>query len=154
MDKILRNTVVPVPEGQADEYESVEKEEVEGKLGELELVRADIHIEDGEIAAIQPAGNGAGVEANEDVETFDVDHGLVLPGGVDVHVHFREPGATHKEDWLSGSESAAAGGVTTVVDQPNTDPPTVTGEAFDVKRERAENSIVDYGINAGVTEDW
>jgi dihydroorotase len=44
--------------------------------------------------------------------------------------------------------------VTTVVDQPNTSPPTVTGEAFDEKRALAENSLVDYGINAGVTEDW
>ncbi|MFP4175508.1 MAG: dihydroorotase [Halobacteriales archaeon] len=86
--------------------------------------------------------------------TVDADGALVLPGAVDVHVHFREPGATHKEDWRSGSRSAAAGGVTTVVDQPNTQPPTVDGAAFDEKRELAERAVVDHGINAGVTPDW
>ncbi|MFB6072524.1 MAG: dihydroorotase [Halobacterium sp.] len=79
---------------------------------------------------------------------------LLLPGMIDVHVHFREPGFEHKETWASGSRSAAAGGVTTVVDQPNTDPPTVTGGAFDEKRECAADSLVDWGINGGVTEDW
>jgi len=87
-------------------------------------------------------------------ETLDAEGAYVLPGAVDVHVHFREPGARQKEDWRTGSKSAAAGGVTTVVDQPNTSPPTVTGEAFDEKRELAGKSVVDYGINAGVTEDW
>src|SRR5438105_1939450 len=47
----------------------------------------------------------------------------VLPGVVDSHVHFRTPGLTHKEDWEHGSRAAAAGGVTTVIDMPNTDPP-------------------------------
>ncbi len=78
----------------------------------------------------------------------------LLPGMVDIHVHFREPGHSHKEDWESGSKSAAAGGVTTVVDQPNTDPPTVDGAAFDAKRERATASLVDFGINGGVTGEW
>ena len=87
-------------------------------------------------------------------ETISADGALVLPGAVDVHVHFREPGATHKEDWRTGSQSAAAGGVTTVVDQPNTEPPTVDGAAFDEKRALAEKSLVDHGVNAGVTEDW
>ena len=48
----------------------------------------------------------------------------VLPGGIDVHVHFREPGMEHKEDWGTGSAAAAVGGVTTVFDMPNTVPPT------------------------------
>jgi dihydroorotase len=78
----------------------------------------------------------------------------LLPGMIDAHVHFRQPGYGHKETWASGSRSAAAGGVTTVVDQPNTDPPTVTGEAFDEKVAFAADSLVDYGINGGVTPDW
>jgi dihydroorotase len=73
---------------------------------------------------------------------------------VDVHVHFREPGYPEKETWSSGSQSAAAGGVTTVVDQPNTDPPTVSGASFDAKAELAAPSCVDYGINGGVTPEW
>ncbi|MDZ7701164.1 MAG: dihydroorotase [Halobacteriales archaeon] len=79
---------------------------------------------------------------------------LLLPGVIDAHVHFREPGFAHKETWATGSRSAAAGGVTTVVDQPNTDPPTVTGAAFDGKAELADASLVDWGINGGVTPDW
>jgi len=84
----------------------------------------------------------------------DADGNLLLPGMIDVHVHFRQPGASHKETWTTGSRSAAAGGVTTVVDQPNTNPPTVTGAAFDEKDELASASLVDYGINGGVTENW
>jgi dihydroorotase len=78
----------------------------------------------------------------------------LLPGMIDAHVHFREPGDEHKETWTTGSKSAAAGGVTTVVDQPNTSPPTVDGAAFDEKFDRAMDSIVDFGINGGVTADW
>ncbi|MFB6268938.1 MAG: dihydroorotase [Halobacterium sp.] len=78
----------------------------------------------------------------------------LLPGMIDAHVHFRQPGFGHKETWASGSRSAAAGGVTTVVDQPNTEPPTVTGAAFDEKVQYAADSVVDWGINGGVTADW
>ncbi len=78
----------------------------------------------------------------------------LFPGMIDAHVHFRQPGYPHKETWETGSRSAAAGGVTTVVDQPNTDPPTVDGEAFDQKAEFAADSVVDWGINGGVTADW
>ncbi|GAB7090386.1 dihydroorotase [Halorubrum luteum] len=79
----------------------------------------------------------------------------LLPGAVDVHVHFREPGGSHKETWGTGSRSAAAGGVTTVVDQPNTSPPTVDGAAFDTKASMASTaSYVDFGINGGVTAGW
>ena len=78
----------------------------------------------------------------------------LLPGMIDAHVHFRQPGYGHKETWATGSRSAAAGGVTTVVDQPNTEPPTVAGAAFDEKAEYAADSLVDWGINGGVTADW
>lgn len=81
------------------------------------------------------------------------DHRL-LPGMIDVHVHFRQPGFSHKETWRTGSQSAVAGGVTTVFDQPNTAPPTVTSEAVRQKEQFAEASLVDYGLNGGVTEDW
>ncbi|HKJ59247.1 MAG TPA: amidohydrolase family protein, partial [Halobacteriales archaeon] len=87
-------------------------------------------------------------------EVVDATGKRLFPGMIDVHVHFREPGFPHKETWATGSRSAAAGGVTTVVDQPNTDPPTVTGEAFDDKLGFAGQSIVDFGVNGGVTPDW
>jgi dihydroorotase len=87
-------------------------------------------------------------------DVLDAGGKRLFPGMVDVHVHFREPGYPHKETWTSGSRSAAAGGVTTVVDQPNTDPATTTGEAFDQKASFTAPSCVDWGINGGVTADW
>jgi dihydroorotase, multifunctional complex type len=109
----------------------------------------ELVVEDGVVTRVAESVRDDGVE-----DTVDADGAYVLPGAVDVHVHFREPGATQKEDWKTGSRSAAAGGVTTVIDQPNTEPPTVTGEGFDEKRSLAEKSVIDYGVNAGVTEDW
>ncbi|WP_135823291.1 dihydroorotase [Halorussus ruber] len=97
---------------------------------------------------------GVGSTLTHSGESIDAAGKLLLPGMIDTHVHFRQPGFPHKETWETGSKSAAAGGVTTVVDQPNTDPPTVDGEGFDRKAELAEESYVDYGINGGVTEDW
>ena len=97
---------------------------------------------------------GEGLDATEDERVVDATGKRLLPGMIDAHVHFREPGFSHKETWASGSRSAAAGGVTTVVDQPNTDPPTVTGEAFDEKLDLAGESLVDFGLNGGVTPDW
>lgn len=85
---------------------------------------------------------------------IDLDGKLLLPGAIDAHVHFREPGFSHKETWTTGTQSAAAGGVTTVIDMPNTSPPTTTGAHFDTKAAAAESAIVDYGINGGVTGDW
>ncbi|MFB6135733.1 MAG: dihydroorotase [Halobacteriaceae archaeon] len=87
-------------------------------------------------------------------QTVDARGSLLLPGMIDAHVHFRQPGDPQKETWATGSRSAAAGGVTTVVDQPNTDPPTVDGAAFDEKTGYADDSLVDWGINGGVTRDW
>jgi dihydroorotase len=89
-------------------------------------------------------------------ETFvEADERLLLPGMIDAHVHVRQPGFGHKETWRTGSRSAAAGGVTTVVDQPNTDPATTTGDAFDEKAAiAAADSLVDWGVNGGVTADW
>ena len=97
---------------------------------------------------------GVGSTLTRSGDSIDASGKLLLPGMIDAHVHFREPGFSHKETWETGSRSAAAGGVTTVVDQPNTDPPTVDGEAFDRKADLAEASYVDYGINGGVTADW
>jgi len=79
-------------------------------------------------------------------------HGnLVLPGLVDVHVHFRDPGRTHNEDFYSGSRAAAAGGVTTVVDEPNTTPPTTTPETLaDKIRTADERALVDFSFSVGL----
>ncbi|MFC6730745.1 amidohydrolase family protein, partial [Natronoarchaeum mannanilyticum] len=106
----------------------------------------DVRIADGEIDAVEPSLSG-----EPDVDAAGK---RLFPGAIDVHVHFRQPGYSHKETWETGSRSAAAGGVTTVVDQPNTDPATVDGAGFDEKADLAAASYVDYGINGGVTESW
>ncbi len=79
--------------------------------------------------------------------TIDAAGRHLLPGVIDPHVHFREPGLEYKEDWGTGTAAAACGGVTTVFDMPNTDPPTGTREALALKQARArEKAVVDYGI--------
>ncbi|MFW6018936.1 MAG: dihydroorotase [Halapricum sp.] len=109
----------------------------------------DIRIEGETIAEV-----GELLSTTADERSIDASGKRLLPGMIDVHVHFRQPGYSHKETWTSGSKSAAAGGVTTVVDQPNTDPPTIDGQRFDQKREFAADSLVDFGINGGVTGEW
>ena len=109
----------------------------------------DVRIAGGQVDAVAP-----GLTPESDEQLLDADGDLLLPGAIDVHVHFREPGYAHKETWATGSRSAVAGGVTTVVDQPNTDPATVTGAAFDDKATLAEASLVNWGVNGGVTPDW
>ena len=108
----------------------------------------DVRVADGTIAEV-----GESLDAVDDDE-IDAGGKLLLPGAIDAHVHFRQPGDDHKETWETGSRSAAAGGVTTVVDQPNTSPPTVDGAAFDGKVALAADSHVDFGLNGGVTADW
>ena len=73
-----------------------------------------------------------------------------LPGLIDVHVHMREPGASHKEDWESGTMSALAGGITTVCAMPNTDPPVVDESTLSLVENIAKaKSHCDYGIYLG-----
>lgn len=75
---------------------------------------------------------------------------LTLPGLIDAHVHLREPGATHKEDILSGTTAALAGGVIGVLDMPNNDPPIVNGAAFAQKLKLfAHKAVCDFGLFLG-----
>ena len=79
---------------------------------------------------------------------------LKIPGLVDVHVHLREPGAPHKEDFDTGTAAALAGGVTTVLAMPNTQPPLVTPEAFiQALDAAAAKARCDYGIFFGASLD-
>ncbi len=112
------------------------------------LQPAEIAIDNGKIKKI-----GKIVGAEEVNQVIDARGALVLPGAIDVHVHFRDPGMTKKENWYTGSCAAAAGGVTTVIDQPNTIPPTIDPESFKKKQKEAKKSVIDYGINAGVTQN-
>ncbi len=77
-----------------------------------------------------------------------------LPGLVDPHVHFRDPGATHKEDWDSGTSAALAGGFTCVFDMPNNTPPVVDAATLAAKENAArERARCDYGLHLGASEE-
>ncbi|HEU5324350.1 MAG TPA: amidohydrolase family protein [Candidatus Limnocylindria bacterium] len=113
-----------------------------------QLVRADVLIDDGKIVAVVAPDVSA-----EAAETIDATGRVVLPGIIDTHAHTREPGYTHKEDFLTASQAAAAGGVTTMVDMPNVEPPTDTVERLLEKRELADRkSIIDWGHFAAGTK--
>ena len=106
-------------------------------------------IEDGQIRAlsaevpVRPGGS-------EDLQIIDGQGHWLWPGVIDGHVHFREPGATYKEDWLTGSQAAVAGGVTSVLDMPNTQPPTTTIERLEQKRAlAARKSLCNFGLFFG-----
>jgi dihydroorotase (multifunctional complex type) len=84
--------------------------------------------------------------------SIDAGDSPIIPGLIDTHVHLRDPGFTDKEDFTSGTRAAAAGGVTTVVDMPNVEPPTTTAERLLAHLANAKaKSIVDFGHNAAAT---
>ncbi|CAM5776776.1 dihydroorotase [Labrys miyagiensis] len=107
-------------------------------------LRADVGITAGRVAALVPPGEDA--HAGEEIPV----HGLrLLPGLVDAHVHLREPGLTHKEDFVSGTLAAVAGGVTTLLDMPTDEPWTATAADLRAKMKLAEGRIhADVGFQA------
>jgi len=109
---------------------------------------ADIAITDGTISAI-------GSEVHGGKEVIDATGLVVLPGVVDAHVHFNEPGRADWEGWEAGTRGAAAGGVTTVLEMPlNAHPPTTTAAAFDEKLAVASRkALVDFGLWGGLVPD-
>ena len=112
-----------------------------------ELVEASVAVESGKIVAVTLKPEGFQPD-----RVIDAKGKLVLPGVIDCHVHFREPGRTVKEDFKTGSSAAAVGGVTTVFDMPNTIPPTTSFEAFQAKLEAASrSSLVDFALWGGVS---
>ncbi len=79
---------------------------------------------------------------------------MKLPGLIDIHVHLREPGATHKEDWASGTASALAGGFTTVLAMPNTRPPVTDHASLELALEAArQKAHCDYAQYLGAGPD-
>jgi allantoinase len=106
----------------------------------------DILIRDGRVSALVEPG------ASSADEEIDANGLLAIPGVVDAHVHFNDPGRAEWEGWASGSRAAAAGGVTTVIDMPlNSLPPVLDGAAFDLKRAAGERaSVVDFALWGGL----
>ena len=109
---------------------------------------------DGEF--IHAMGDGAAPEAllAASQEVIDAAGMLLIPGCIDDHVHFREPGLTHKADIASESRAAVAGGVTSYMDMPNTKPLTITAEALEEKFDiAARSSVANYSFFIGATND-
>ncbi|HUG55503.1 MAG TPA: allantoinase AllB [Candidatus Limnocylindrales bacterium] len=106
----------------------------------------DVIVRSGRIASLVEPDSGSAVEE------IDARGLVVLPGAVDMHVHFNEPGRTEWEGWARGTAGAAAGGTTTVADMPlNSIPATLDGTAFDLKRVAGERSaIVDFALWGGL----
>ncbi len=101
---------------------------------------------------------GEGVPGEELITSaktaVDVEGALILPGVIDDQVHFRDPGLTHKGDIFTESRAAAAGGVTSFMDMPNTKPPTVTNQEIEAKLAHAADvSAVNYSFFIGATND-
>jgi allantoinase len=114
------------------------------------MYAADLAMREGKFIAIAAPGE-LGLSASEEL---DATGSYVLPGVIDGHVHFREPGLEYKEDFGTGSRAAVMGGVTTVLEMPNTIPPTANVDAFHMKRELAEaKSHCDFGLLGLLAQD-
>lgn len=98
---------------------------------------------------------GIGKFSTENKEIIDATGLLILPGGIDTHVHFEDPGFIHREDFESGSKAAVSSGITTVIDMPCTSIPQIKNrESFYKKVEEIKNkSYADYALYGGVTGD-
>ena len=108
-----------------------------------DLRRLDIVIDGGSVHGLVAPGTGPA-----DADKVDATGLVAIPGAVDVHVHTREPGYTHKEDLITCTRAAAAGGYTTIFGMPNLDPPTMTVQDLDdVFALYDAKSIVDYNHN-------
>lgn len=110
---------------------------------------ADVAIEGGKIKAIGKINN----EENYD-EVIDATNNIICPGLIDVHVHFRDPGFTYKEDILSGAKSAARGGFTTVVCMANTKPVVDNVETLNYVNEKAKEAVINVLQVGSITKSF
>jgi allantoinase len=109
----------------------------------IHAANRDVAIADGAIAAFESG------PARAEIDARDLH---LLPGVIDAHVHFNEPGRTDWEGWATGTRALAAGGATACIEMPlNAHPPTIDGPAFDAKRQAAERSaVVDFALWGGI----
>jgi dihydroorotase len=110
-----------------------------------EITSSEIGISDGKISEVRRSLSGGD-------RRIDITGGVILPGFVDPHVHFRDPGMTEKEDFQTGTYAALHGGVTCVLDMPNTIPPVTDVGSLLGKKDRIKGrAYVDYGLFAAVS---
>jgi len=119
-------------------------------VNEGEIKEGDVYIVDGIITEIADSISAK----SPDVNIVDAEGNHLFPGIIDDQVHFREPGLTHKETIESGSRAAVAGGITSFIEMPNTNPQTTTIEELDAKFELAsKSSYANYSFMFGGTND-
>lgn len=119
-------------------------------VNEGKIIDGDILIENEYIKEIAPSISAK----SADVHVFDAENNYVLPGAIDDQVHFREPGLTHKATIATESKAAAAGGITSFIEMPNTNPQTTTIEKLEEKfKVASETSWVNYSFMFGGTND-
>lgn len=129
VDLVVRNSTVVTPAGRSHD--------------------AGVAVDDGTIVAV-----GRDEHLPDAERVLDADGHVLVPGIVDCHIHNREPGLEYKEDWESATRAAAAGGVTTVVGMPNTDPVIDRSEHLELKLDRGEAAAhVDFGSYVVVTSE-
>jgi dihydroorotase len=110
---------------------------------------SDVLISDGKIVSVKPE-----IEAGENVNIIDATGLHLFPGAIDDQVHFREPGLTHKGEIYTEAKAAVAGGVTSFMEMPNTNPPAVTLELLEEKYTRASQvSLANYSFYIGTTNN-
>src|SRR5512147_328292 len=120
------------------------------------LLLRNVTLPGGRVADLTLAGGvvrhtGAGENADRTIDCREL---IVLPAAVDMHVHMRGGTQAAKEDWETGTRSALAGGVTVVVDQPNTVPPLVNPEVLHARvRDAREHACCHFAVNSGVARD-
>ena len=120
-------------------------------MNEGRSVQGSVVIEGDRIAEVLTYGKKLSVPCDE---TIDATGCCLLPGVIDDHVHFRDPGLTHKADILTESRAAAAGGVTSIMDMPNTNPLTTTLSALEQKFDLLnEKCIVNHSCYFGATNN-
>lgn len=119
-------------------------------VNEGEMFKANVLIDDGKIAMIL----GDEDYDEQGLEVIDAEGKCLIPGIIDEHVHFRDPGLTQKADMFTESHAAVAGGVTSIMDMPNTIPQTTTLDLLQQKFDiAAEKSLVNYSFYLGATND-
>ena len=120
-------------------------------VNEGQSVQGSVVIENGRIAEVLTNWKPLSAPCEE---VIDATGCYLLPGIIDDHVHFRDPGLTHKADILTESRAAAAGGVTSIMDMPNTNPLTVTLDALNAKLDLLnEKCIVNHSCYFGATNN-
>ena len=117
-------------------------------VNEGRIVEADVYINEGRIEAI---GALTGRAASQ---VLDAKGRYLLPGMIDDQVHFREPGLTNKGDLITETRAAVAGGITSFLDMPNTEPPTLSNELLKEKHQLAAGrSLANYGFYLGASSE-